>query len=229
MPWSEEILTNYALRQDILRSHTSGANDDIAQTMLFRWLDGVVAGNIVRTSGGNRTATATGATGTRKKITLDDIIDAVTVLNNQDVPDDGRRCMIVNSQQYADLLRIEAFWDSAKNIGGSTLVSGSIARAMGLNIFVRSKTLAANNTSTPVIQLYKADNSFDLRASAVTDNSVIAIWHPDMVTRSVSPDSLVNIIPDHGATEFSVTPLAGGKNMYSDFAGVAVIVEAVGV
>jgi len=227
--FTEEILVNFSKRQDVMSANMMSTNNDIARTMMYRWLSGVPAGNIIRTSGDDRTATAAGATGTRKKITIADIVNAGKVMNAQDVPDDGGRCMLISAEQWADLQMIDHFWDMAKNPNNATLATGAITKIMGFDVYVRSTTVVANNASTPVMQLYKADSTKNLRAGAASDNNVTMFWHDKFTTRAASPSaSKVNIVPTHGGDEFSVTALAGGRAYHSDFRGVVALVEAVG-
>jgi hypothetical protein len=224
---AEELLTNYALRNEILDAHLSSSNEDMAKTILYRWANGIPASNIVRTSGGARQATAPGALGNRKKVTIEDLIGLVTVLNNANMPNDGARCMVVDALQYGDMLAIKELWDSGMNKRDETLVSGAVTKIMGMNVFVRSGgSLVASNDATPVMHLYKENDTLDIRLPEGDDNSVIFAWHPKAVARAISRDSKVNIVPMHGGEELSITPLAGGGRFYNNFAGIAALVEA---
>lgn len=226
--WSEEMVINYAKRQDILEDHKGQIADDMANRILFKWVNNLPAANIIRTSGADKAAQSPSATGTRKKTTLADLTKLHTALTVAKVPNDQRRCIVVPAYMFQDLLEIDAFVDTMKNVADTTLNTGVIGKAYGFNVYVRDVTTIFSNAATPVAQNFKPDASLTYRAGAATDNQAIIAWHPSFVTRAISPQSLVSVIPGHGGTTVSATMLAGGHHLYSTMAGVAAIVEAHG-
>jgi hypothetical protein len=226
--WTEEMVINYAKRQDVIEAHKGQISDDMATRILFKWISGVPAANIVRTSGADKAAVSPSATGTRKKATLADFAKLHTVLTNAKVPNDQRRCVVVPAYMYEDLLSITEFLRAENNPSDMTLNTGAISKALGFNVFVRDTTTIFNNASTPVAQSPKVDATLSYRTAAAADNQAIIAWHPAFVTRAISPQSKVSIIDAHGGTEVSATMLAGGHHLYSTMAGVAALVEAVG-
>lgn len=226
--WSEEMLINYAKRQDVIEAHKGQITNDMALRILFKWISGVPAANIVRTSGDDKAAVSPSATGTRKKVTLADFAKLHTVLTNAKVPNDQRRCILVPAYMFEDILAIPEFLKLDSNPNNATLNTGAVGKVFGFNVFVRDTTIIFNNASAPVAQSPKVDATLSYRTAAAADNQAIIAWHPAFVTRAVSPQSLVSIIPSHGGTAMSATMLAGGHHLYNSMAGVAALVEAPG-
>jgi hypothetical protein len=227
--WTEEQVLAYNKRQDVLRDHLLQVQADIARTLAFRWApDGAVVGErplIIRTTGGTRPATAPGATGNRLAVAYADLVRLRTVLSLRNIPNDGRRVLVVPSGMMEDLLSLNQIINVEFRIERSVM-SGSVGFVLGFNIYESNATpVFDNNATSPVKQLYIPDDSVTLRAGAAADNDAILAYHPDYVTRAKNPEQLVNIIPQHGRLEFSVTAIADGAQFYNDRRGIASLVQ----
>jgi len=173
----DEELENlpYDKRMDVLSDHVDTLNTRIADTAAVKFAPSL-ATNIVRTSGtGNTGSLATGATGTRKELTYADFIEAIRIMDNMDVPSEGRK-MLINSNQVAEVKRIAEFRDFDKTGIVGQLAAGSIGKIQGCDVFVRSRAALFTNAGTPVV---KSVGSL----AAVSDNQSILIWHPMYVRR----------------------------------------------
>lgn len=222
--WTEEMIINYSKRQDVINDHMEGLLNDIALFILYRWALGAKTKN--RTTGADVAAAdrITNGTGTRKKLTLADILKLRTVMNKDNVPDDLRRVLVVTPDMEADILEIQNVLDSA--IIGSTnaLVDGAIVRIYGFNVFMRSQLPFFDNSANAMVQPKDFD-TFTATASTADSCNVAIAWHPQFVTRAIAPESLVTIKDEHGGKEFSATMIAGGDKYYSDGRGIAIIAE----
>jgi hypothetical protein len=229
--WTEEQVLAYAKRQDVLRDHLLQVQFDVARTLAFRWAPNAAVPAeqqlIRRTTGGTRPATAPGATTTRLAVVYADLVALRTILSIRNVPNDGRRVMLVPSGMMEDLLALNQVINADFRID-RPVVNGAVGMLLGFNIFETNATPIYNNAAGQAAQkqLYLDDDSLTPRAAAVTDNDAILAYHPDFVTRAKNPEQLVNIIPQHGRMEFSLTAIADGAPFYADRRGIAALVQA---
>jgi hypothetical protein len=224
--WTEEMIINYSKRQDVIQDHLSGLLDDIAMRILYNWASG--AKTKLRTTGADVAANLriANGTGTRKKLTLADILAARRAMNKDNVPDDGQRVLVVPPEMEMDLLEIQNLLDST--IIGTTngLVNGAIVKIYGFNVFMRSQ-LPFFDHSDDAMVIPKAADTLTPTATTSDSCNVAIAWHPQFVSRAIAQESLVVIKQEHGGTEFSATMLAGGSRFYSDGRGIAIIAEGI--
>jgi len=220
----EEIETSYEKRQSVLRQHINQLNLKMANWMQYHWA--ATSGDfIVRTSGANRTAAISGATGTRKKITLDDIFGVKNLMDDLDIPEEGRVCLLP-SYMYNDLMNDEKSTLLSLEFSGRARVQdGMLNNLLGFELYKRGKNnvLSYSNAATPVPR--------DPEASAlITANAAALFWHPDFVRRALGT---IKVYSDEDKPEwygsiFSTMARAGGRKAYSDGTGVVALVEAAG-
>ena len=225
--WTDEMVINYAKRQDVLRSHVAQVENDIALRVLFNWVSN--AKKIVRTTGTARLAATPGATGNRASVSYKDWVNCYAELVGQDVT--GEVNALIPAGLLPDVLSIDQLIEPAVlrargNAPDFMLGFDFLGQILGVNVFTRSAGIIFNNAGTPVAQSPKVDDSFNYRTAAAADNQSILFWGSSNVTTSISPDSLVNIVPFHGGNEFSLTTIAGGNRYYEDGTGLVVLVEA---
>lgn len=216
----DAIEVSYDKRQSVLRQHVSQLNNKMAEWIAY-WWGASTSSNIIRTTGDNRNAFVAGATGTRKLVTLADIIDAKRVLDNMDVPQSGR-VMVMPAEMYNDLLEIDKVLNSQYNQTGR-LPDGVVNRIFGFDIYVRSSVVSYTNASTPVLREPGA-------ATLTTANAGILCFHRDFVRRALGTVKVYadEDKPEYYGSIFSTMARAGGAKAYSDETGVVSIVEAAG-
>jgi len=224
--WTDEYVINYSKRASVLEDHISQVSEDLALRILYNWISGASA--IIRTTGTAKAGEAPGATGNRLGISYNDIINARKVLNKQNIPQ-LNRCMLISANTEATILALDEF-KSRDKYGAMTMMDGAIGTIAGFSVFVRSSTTVFNNAATPVAKLFKANDTFTPAATAVTDNESSLFWSADNVVRAVSIEgvsgSRINIVPAHGADEFSLTLVAGGAKYRNAGEGIVALVEA---
>jgi hypothetical protein len=220
----EEIETSYDKRSSVLRDHTEELNKLIANWLQYHW--GAVTGSaILRTTGGDRVAQVTGATGNRKKLTIDDIILAKALLDDMDMPEDGR-VLLLPSFMYNDLLvdnkTTLLSWDIT---GEARMENGKLMNLLGFEIFKRGKlnVLSYTNAATPVKRTPDA-------ATLVSANAAALFWHPDFVRRAKGEIKVYTDLdnPGYYGSIFSAMARMGGRQRYTDGRGVVAVVEAAG-
>lgn len=213
----EELEVSYAKRMSVLRNHLLSLQQKIHQDILFNW-GAELPTHIIRTSGDSRPANANGATGNRKKVTLDDIRSARKRLVKDDVGITGL-VMLVPAEMEEDILGIPEVIDASK-FGGANLPNGVVARLLGFDIYVRSASLEYDNAALPVKQAFGT--------SDVALNSSILCWNENFVRRAVGTINVYQDLDraDHYGDVFSTDARAGGRKAYGTGLGVVSIVEA---
>lgn len=226
--WSEEMLVNYAMREEVLIDHNSQFRSTLAERMLYDW----ASTHTLLTTGGNKAATVGGsAAGNRKKPVYNDFVRLAAYLTKQNVPNDGRRCLLVSADMHTDMLSIPEFI-SKDYINNTTPVeSGLVGLIAGFKVFVRSRVIVKELATTATEGSHEPkkwleDNSATERTIAANGTDCAIAWHPNFVSRAVSPDTLVNIIDGHGGVEVSVTAVAGGSKLSNKTEPVGVVTLA---
>lgn len=220
----EEIETSYEKRQSVLRQHINQLNLRMANWMQYHWA--ATSGDfITRTSGDNQTAVVSGATGTRKKITLNDIFAVKNLMDDLDIPEEGRVCLLP-SYMYNDLMNDEKSTLLSLEFSGRARVQdGMLNNLLGFELYKRGKNnvLTYSNAATPVPR--------EPGANALTSaNAAALFWHPDFVRRALGT---IKVYADEDKPEwygsiFSTMARAGGRKAYSDGTGIVALVEAAG-
>lgn len=212
---TEEMQVNYNKRASVLMNHWQTLNEkvaDFAATVFYPTASGL----LVPSTGGARAASAPGATGNRKRITKEDIIEARRRLNAANVPLQGR-CMLINADMEADMLLIPEFTDASK-IGEAALKAGIIGRILGFDVFVRSKV--ASYSSADSRKAFGA-------ATATGDKAAALLWHPNAVRFAAGSVKVFadEDKPEYYGSVYSAMVNAGGRIARTDEAGVVAILE----
>lgn len=222
----EQIETSYDKRQSVLRDHTEQIMKICSNWLQYHW-GATIANNILRTTGGNRAAQVTGATGTRKKLTLDDLILAKAALDDMDVPPDGRN-ILLPAFMYNDLMTDNKTTLLSMDISGQArMEKGELNMIFGFKIWQRGKLnlLSYTNAGTPVRRLPDA-------ANLATANAAALCWHNNFVRRAKGS---VKVYDDqdnplyYGSIFSAMARLGGAKRYSAAETGVISIVEDAGV
>jgi len=229
---TDEMVINYAKRQEVLADHIAQIDNDTALRGLFRWVQGLPASNILRTQAGVatpavRVAGAPGATGNRARVVKNDIVAIRSRFIKSNIPfTPGKWNMLVPADMMLDLWDINEFV-SKDYIDESPIPQGAMGRRFGFNIWEVPSGVSFNNAATPVANNPKPDDTFTPYAGAATDNQAIIAWHSDYVVRAISPNTTVSIVPVHGGTEFSTTSICGFSPLANNFRGIIALVERI--
>lgn len=213
--WSDELLTNYDLRAEVLNGHLASINKVMALDILYAWLFlPSQTDNFVLSTGASRPATVPGATGNRKAITYQDILKLQRKLIEQEVPyEPGAMNMLIPAALMEEIMALEEFKRRDYfpiGTDGSTPKNGAFVIGMlaGANVWVRSRSLYAD--SSGYIKDVKYPDTPGFVPAEAEDCNVIALWHADFVCRAISPESKVNVVPYHGGVELSATAVGRG-------------------
>ncbi|MBS1945283.1 MAG: hypothetical protein JST98_08835, partial [Bacteroidetes bacterium] len=144
----EKTTIAYDKVASVLRTHSAVITKAIADDLHYNWSAGAAA-QILRTTGANGVNNLSpGATGTRKIITTGDLSRAMTAMNLQDVPEEGRVCLLP-SQMYEELLNDPDLKkrDVAKE---GDYANGSLARLYGFDIMQRRAAAVFSDAASRV-------------------------------------------------------------------------------
>lgn len=220
----EEVETSYDKRSSVLRDHTESINLQCANWLQYHW-GADAAAAILRTTGADRVAQVTGATGNRKKLTITDLIAAKALMDDMDLPEDGR-CLLLPSFMYNDIITDNwATLLSMELSGEARLQNGTLMKILGFEIFKRGKknVLSYTNAATPVKRTPDA-------AALVSANAAALFWHSNFVRRAKGEVKVYADYdkPEYYGSTFSALARLGGRKRYSDGTGIVSIVEAAG-
>jgi hypothetical protein len=210
---SEGLTVAYNKRASILDQHAKKINEKASNMALYDWAATGISQ--VLTTGAARPAQSPSATGNRNAITATDILDAVGLLNQQDVPTLGRK-IIVPASMYSDMLAIPEF-TRADQFGTSNIPTGMIGRVYGVDVFMRSAVTVYTGTTL------KAEGATGLAA----DNEGAIMWHEDYVRRAVGATKIFidNDKPEYYGTVMSAMTRFGALRARNDDKGVVAIIQ----
>lgn len=224
IPDIEEIETNYDKRMSVLQSHINALNLSAGNILAYRWA-AVAAANIVRTTGTNTPANTTGATGNRKRLILDDLMKAKSLMDDMDVPSEGRYILLPASMYNTLVIDNKTEMMSADFRSEATIKDGNVIKVFGFNVHIRGKNNVPrySNAATPLRILPST-------GGAATDNAAAICWHQDFVARAKGAVKVYSDIdsPGYYGSIFSAMARVGGNKVYTDETGVVTIVEAAG-
>lgn len=212
------VLT-YDKRKAIMEDHINTLNQRIADELQILWAP-TLAANIIRTTGTANTGTKIGAmSGNRKEILEADLIKICTYLDLMNVPDDGRRCLLVYTEQIAELKALPSIKDFDKSGIVGQFQTGAIGRIQNMNVYKRSVPLVYS--SAPAKKAYGS-------AIISTDNLAILAWHPDFVRRAegVAKAYYTKDAPGYQGDIFNTAVRGGGTISYLTQLGVVALVQA---
>lgn len=221
----ETAFLSYEKRMSVLNQNIATLEEALVNNALYKWAPSGST-RIVRTSGSTVAgALAPSATGTRKAITLTDILGAKAILDAENVPASGRILLIPSDIYNTQLLAIADVYQQ-QSYGQSALPSGVVARIHGFDIMIRSTVCVYDNTATPVI---KSVNDSGVPSSpATSDNLACLAYHPSFVAKAMGN---TEVMINEGVAEYygsivSAFQLFGASKMRTAQTGVVAIVQA---
>ena len=203
-----------------MAQHLNILMDIIAREGIFNWASDLGA-NQVRTTGATSTTNLPkGATGSRKKLIVEDLAVLAQVMDDQDVPDDGRWLMLP-SKMYYELFTIN---DLIKSdiIGETTLPAAAIKKVLNFNFIKRSSSTVVkyNNDATPQRKAVGAAETSDANFGAIA-------WHQDFVSTALGA---IEVFEDFKSatmygTVISADVLTKTTKLRSDEAGIVTLIQ----
>lgn len=230
---AEKWELSYQKIPDVLQDHINELGKRTAQNVLYRWLgknpnaSSLNAANIVRTTGGLTGSLLTGATGTRKVITVTDIAEAKGVLVEQTKKETnpGKRILYMLEDSYTDLLTDAIFADDKayKKIGAE-FKDGDLVKLHGFELIRTDVMPRFDNTATPLAK----DGLDEAVVNAATDNAAVGLIDMDFVHIAKSDVKMFYEAdkPEYQGDIMNAQNRMGASRERSDQAGIVAIVQA---
>lgn len=217
IPNIDTVELSYDKRNSVISNDRQELQRIVHENLLVKWFNGVV----YDTTGEARAAhTSTTATGTRKKITKEDVHNLEIKFNQDNVAKEGRY-LLLDSIMYADLLDSLTEKELSSFQQRADVAKGVMGQLYSFNVMERSQVLRT-----------KADRKSILEWSetAVTGECAAGLaWQQQCVSRAQGEVKMFDDTdnPLYYGDIYSFLMRAGGSPRRYDKKGVAAIVEAV--
>lgn len=221
IPKADTMEISYDKQESVLGEHRLTIGESIADEILYKWVNGLAATHILRTTG---TATANslapGATGNRKALLKADLKRAQTLMNKNKVLKTDRFALLP-TDLFSELMDDSDLMKRDGAQGGELdMKDGKIMRLYGFTIMERSETTIFDNAGTPAAKAPGA-------ATAISDNQAVICWQKNAVTKTLGAVDFFEDTnnPLYYGDVYSAQVKAGGRRKRNDAHGVVVIVQ----
>jgi len=222
----DELQVSYDKRASLLRDHVTQINKRIGDETANTWAGaGLVSasGQIVETTGTDTAniAPPTG-TGNRKAVKIDDLASAAAKLDNDDVMQQDRWCLMPATMYHNMLIENKAELLSAEFMNQGNLPEAVVRNLWGFNIMVRSNVTVYDNNTTPVLRAVGFTPATD-------DNFGAICWQSDQVANALGA---TRVFAQENAPEFyadvlmSAIAMHGSIALRTDGRGIVTIVQS---
>lgn len=221
---AETVELSYDKINDVIGDHTNKLGQDCAKNALFRWFSGIVAANIVRTTGTAVASYLTGSTGNRKKGMVADIKSGKTIMNNQTKRESGKRIALMTEDFYNQVKSDPAIDNSQKHLNeGAVFKDGDLVRIAGYDI-IRTDVVPRFTNATPPVAKDPLDPSV---VNAASDNDACLLIDLDYVHIAKGDIKFFETIGDAllQGDAYSALVRLGAARERADQAGVVAIVQ----
>jgi hypothetical protein len=222
IPNLEKNEISYDKQESVFGDHRQSLSENIADEILYKWVNALPAGNILRTTGSLvASALSPGATGTRRKFVKESLADARKLMNKQKISKQNRFALIP-SDLYAELLEDSDLKQRDGVNGGETdFKEGKLVKLYGFVLIERAETTVFDNASTPAAKVPGA-------ATATSDNQAVVCWQKECVARAVGTINFFEKTndPQFYGDVYSADVKAGGRRRRANSEGVVAIVQA---
>ena len=216
---AEKYELSYDLRNSVISEQKSAISEIVGDWFFRNWAP-TLAGAIKRTTG-TTNVTAHYGTSTRKKLVLSDVKAIQKMMNNWNIPQEGRVAVLDAEMmdQLTDELSATQYRDFSQYYNAAT---GVIGKLYGFEFLdPRATVLRYNNAGTPV--------PYDPgTAEATTDNGAGLFWHKDLVIRAMGQHELFESVgePTMYGDVYSALLRSGGRIKRNDGRGVVALIQA---
>lgn len=215
---------SYDKMASVLGSQTGKLMDRLGTYMLYEWArqyafaGSTTTSEVARllTTGANTAAHMPSATGNRKKFMRADLRRASTLMDEQNIPKDGR-VAIMSPKMYEQLTDDTTLTNY--RINEYNIQTGTIPKLEGFELHVRPQVIGFKN-ETDLINLasYTAD---------VADCDAVLLWHPEFVEFAEGNIDFFGSErnPEYLGDIYSAEVRFGGRKRYADSTGIVAIVQ----
>lgn len=219
LPNADKVELSYDKIDSVYGDHAGQISQDVADDAIIKWLTGLAASKIIRTTGANTSEILEGATGTRKVFVHGDLRKCQKTLDKQNIPDEERFALLSAdmADQLFESLTNTQYRDFSQYADAK---EGVIGRLYGFNIMKRSSVAVAS--SALAINPWGA-------AIEATDLDVSFVWQKNAVARALGEVKFFEN-PDraeyYGDVYSSLLRFGGRRRRADDF-GILAIAQGV--
>lgn len=207
----------YPKIESVFGDHAGELVQTVADDIILKWMTGIAAPNIVRTSGANVDVKVTGQTGQRKAMVHTDLKKAALRMNLANIPKDNRFALLESNMmdEFTDSLGITQEREFSKYYDAK---EGILGRLYGFNIMDRSSVAIA----TAALAIEALGASVD-----ATDQVASLCWQQDSVARALGQKKFFENKDDalYYGDMYSALLRAGGRRRRADAEGVVAIIQ----
>lgn len=219
---------SYDKRASVLSSHMKKLRNVMGNNLLYKWA-AITSNNSslqVRTSGSTvASALAPSATGTRKKVTLQDFYDCAAILDSQNLNPGDRRFAIIPSAMYWQLVSDN---NISKNLewGASPVApTGLVPTVAGITLLKRSAVTVFDNATPAVIKAVGDEGT--PTSPTTTDNMGILVVSDSYVSKALGS---IQVFQENGKADMygdvlSAVVAFGGSKMRTNGEGIVSIIQ----
>lgn len=214
----------YDKRASITTGMADSLADEAKQRVYHSWLNTSDMDESIKTTGAATATLPTGATGTRLRITYDNILDATLKLDEQNIPQSGR-VIVIPPSMVKEIKQLDEF-NSSDQISTELLSKGVIGYIDGLQVIkastnkVLANAVASGDTATVA----------DYGTTGTTFSYFASVYHPDFVCK-VYGETQVRVNENdaiYTSDVISATQRVGGGLVRNDKKGFVAIVQEIG-
>lgn len=220
----DEAEFSYDKKRSILDQMNGALIDAVSNKTIYNWSYNLPAASKIKTSGAGRAGYLSFQTGSRSGVTFNDFVNAMQVLDSQNVPVSGRK-ILISSGLLADVRKyLVASAIYAEPIVTKIVNDGSIGTIVGADVYIRSGNQVYFNPSGSTLEV--------TTSTGATFSDFILIWHPQFVSKAYGTKANAGIqlfeatSPLHWGDIWSALVRSGSSRLRSDNKGVAIIYEA---
>lgn len=216
IPHAETVELSYDKRNSVISQDRAQIIENASVQMLYNWSPD--SNHFVRTSG-TKTVTAytKDATGNRKALVKDDVLNLMTKFNADNIPQEDRY-LLLDAYMYAQLLNDLTEGDQRAFFASANAQKGILGQLFSFNVMQRSQVLryAAGGTLT------KWNVS-----GAATDNAAGLAWHMNSLSRALGEVKMFDDMdnPLYYGDIYSFLIRVGGTIRRNDKKGVYALVQ----
>lgn len=227
---ADTVELSYDKRQSVLGEDKNKLSQNIAEEMIYNWLhdqtsgDPMPASRFIPTTGDAIPATAPSATGFRKAAKITDLQSVATFFRNENRFFEGQMFSLQTANMHAQMFPADSLI-TATYMQAATEEerrSGLIMKAQGFGIMSRSTVVVVSSAD-----VIKAPGA----AGAAGDREACLCWYKLAVETAYGTVKMFDQIgaPEYYGDLYSFLCRMGGRARRADWAGVALLVQAVGV
>ena len=222
----DQVQLSPLMLTSVVNQMVKSLENSISETAILNWSYGLPAGSILASTGTTRPAGNSYQSGNRKAFDFVDFMNAKKLLDQQNVPTNGRK-ILVSAQGYADILNLTKYEHALIKMG-EILDSGAVAQFLGCEVFMRGGLGVYFDTSAATFKAVTTG------ATAATASDFFLMWHPDYVgqCKGSVANSGIQIFeqaanPIYQADLISAVVLHGSTRVRYDDKGIVACYETV--